>query len=99
MIPTMNIVAWSRVAPWAEQRQVEQDLIICRAIVELFGDSFLRGQLRFRGGRLGPEQAALLSSDPLLGGSRSRQDGRRSDQATPPGDPQLARAMARRGRL
>ena len=50
MIPTMNIVAWSRVAPWAEQRQVEQDLIICRAIVELFGDPFLRGQFRFRGG-------------------------------------------------
>ncbi len=50
MIPTMNIVAWSRVAPWAEQRQIEQDLIICRAIVELFSDSFLREGLRFRGG-------------------------------------------------
>jgi hypothetical protein len=26
MIPTQNIVAWSKVAPWAEPRQVEQDL-------------------------------------------------------------------------
>ncbi|MGH9811365.1 MAG: nucleotidyl transferase AbiEii/AbiGii toxin family protein, partial [Terriglobia bacterium] len=50
MIPPQNIVAWSKVAPWAEPRQVEQDLIIARAIVQLFGDPFLRGELRFRGG-------------------------------------------------
>lgn len=50
MIPMMNIVAWSRVTPWAEMRQVEQDLIISRAIVELFANPFLREQLRFRGG-------------------------------------------------
>jgi len=46
----MNITAWSKVAPWAEQRQTEQDLIISRAIVELFNDDFLAGELRFRGG-------------------------------------------------
>jgi predicted nucleotidyltransferase component of viral defense system len=50
MIPLMNIVAWGRKVPWAEQRQVEQDLIISRALVELFNDPFLAGQLRFRGG-------------------------------------------------
>ena len=50
MIPTQNIIAWGNVAPWAEQRQVEQDLIISRAIVELFGDEFLNEKLRFRGG-------------------------------------------------
>jgi predicted nucleotidyltransferase component of viral defense system len=50
MIPTQNIVAWSKVAPWAEPRQVEQDLIIARALVELFSDSFLSAELRFRGG-------------------------------------------------
>src|ERR1700722_13177271 len=50
MIPRMNIVAWSNVVPWADLRQVEQDLIISRAIVELFSDSFLASQLRFRGG-------------------------------------------------
>jgi predicted nucleotidyltransferase component of viral defense system len=50
MIPTQNIVAWSKVAPWAEPRQVEQDLIIARALVELFNDPFLRDELRFRGG-------------------------------------------------
>ncbi len=50
MIPTQNIVAWSKVAPWAEPRQVEQDLIIARALVELFSDPFLSKELRFRGG-------------------------------------------------
>lgn len=50
MIPMMNIIAWSNVVPWAELRQVEQDLIISRAIVDLFSDPFLREQLRFRGG-------------------------------------------------
>jgi len=50
MIPMMNIVAWSSVVPWVDLRQVEQDLIISRAIVEIFSDPFLREQLRFRGG-------------------------------------------------
>ncbi len=50
MIPSQNIVAWSQSAPWAEQRQVEQDLIISRALVEIFSDPYLAKELRFRGG-------------------------------------------------
>jgi predicted nucleotidyltransferase component of viral defense system len=50
MIPNQNIIAWSKVAPWSELRQIEQDLIIARAIVEIFSDPFLREELRFRGG-------------------------------------------------
>jgi predicted nucleotidyltransferase component of viral defense system len=50
MIPTQNIVAWSKMAPWAEPRQVEQDLIIARALVQLFSDPFMQQELRFRGG-------------------------------------------------
>jgi len=50
MIPMMHIVAWGKTVPWAEVRQVEQDLVICRALVELFRDDFLREQVRFRGG-------------------------------------------------
>lgn len=49
MIPMMNIIAWSGTAPWAELRQVEQDLIISRALVALFGDPALKSALRFRG--------------------------------------------------
>jgi predicted nucleotidyltransferase component of viral defense system len=50
MIPMMNIIAWGRVVPWVDLRQVEQDLIISRAIVDLFSDAFLNEQLRIRGG-------------------------------------------------
>jgi predicted nucleotidyltransferase component of viral defense system len=50
MIPMMNIIAWSAKAPWAETRQVEQDLIISRALVDLFADAMLATELRFRGG-------------------------------------------------
>ncbi len=50
MIPRMNIIAWGNVVPWADLRQVEQDLIISRALVELFSHPGQAGQLRFRGG-------------------------------------------------
>lgn len=50
MIPETNITAWSLIAPWAEPRQVEQDLIISRALVEIFNHDFLGAELRFRGG-------------------------------------------------
>ena len=50
MIPAQNIVAWGNVVPWTDQRQVEQDLIISRALLDIFADDMLRGALRFRGG-------------------------------------------------
>ena len=50
MIPTMNIIAWGNNVPWVAQRQVEQDLIISRALVDMFNDSILSQQLRMRGG-------------------------------------------------
>lgn len=50
MIPTQNIVAWGNVVPWADQRQVEQDLMVSRALVALFSDDMLRDAVRFRGG-------------------------------------------------
>lgn len=50
MIPRANIVAWRSRAPWATDADVEQDLVITRALVELFSDSFLSDRLAFRGG-------------------------------------------------
>ncbi|MER8460730.1 nucleotidyl transferase AbiEii/AbiGii toxin family protein [Mesorhizobium sp. M0854] len=50
MIPAQNIVAWGNVVPWADPRQIEQDLIICRALIDIFTDEGLRDALRFRGG-------------------------------------------------
>jgi predicted nucleotidyltransferase component of viral defense system len=41
---------WSAHAPWPDLRQVEQDLIICRALCDLFGSNALQGKIAFRGG-------------------------------------------------
>ncbi len=50
MIPTADILAWRAEHPWISNAQVEQDLIICRAVIELFSCPVLREQLAFRGG-------------------------------------------------
>ncbi len=50
MIPKPFIAKWQQHAPWKEFAQVEQDLIISRALVEIFSDEFLRENLAFRGG-------------------------------------------------
>lgn len=50
MIPKPYIAKWQQHAPWKEFAQVEQDLIISRALVEIFSDDFLRENLAFRGG-------------------------------------------------
>jgi predicted nucleotidyltransferase component of viral defense system len=50
MIPQAYITAWQRNAPWQENYQIEQDLIIHRALVILFNDEFLNKRLAFRGG-------------------------------------------------
>ena len=41
---------WREQAPWSTDAMVEQDLIICRALVSIFSDPFLSSQLAFRGG-------------------------------------------------
>jgi len=50
VIPKADIVAWRQFAPWVNDAQVEQDLIISRAIVAIFQSPFLAEKLAFRGG-------------------------------------------------
>lgn len=50
MIPQSYITAWRKQAPWQENYQVEQDLIIQRALIALFNDEFIKERLAFRGG-------------------------------------------------
>lgn len=50
MIPQAYLQAWSTTAPWPDFRQIEQDLIICRALCDLFNAPALRGKIAFRGG-------------------------------------------------
>ena len=50
MIPLAHIQQWTAHAPWPDLRQVEQDLIICRALCDLFKSPDVRGKIAFRGG-------------------------------------------------
>jgi predicted nucleotidyltransferase component of viral defense system len=50
MIPQAFITEWSNAVPWLTNEKVEQDLVICRALVEIFKDPFLADRLAFRGG-------------------------------------------------
>jgi len=50
MIPRAYITEWIQHAPWKTNEQVEQDLVICRALIDLFSDDYLNEELAFRGG-------------------------------------------------
>lgn len=50
MIPKEHIVEWKETVPWTDAQMVEQDLIICRALVAIYDDEFLSSHLAFRGG-------------------------------------------------
>ena len=50
MIPQYSIQEWHEQVPWNTDAMVEQDLIICRALISIFNDEFLASQLAFRGG-------------------------------------------------
>lgn len=67
MIPRDYITAWRAQAPWVEDFQVEQDIIISRAIVEIFSHPLLSQGLAFRGGtalyKLHLKPAARYSED------------------------------------
>lgn len=50
MIPKDFITEWREHAPWTTDRQVEQDLVISRALVDLFAHKTIAEHLAFRGG-------------------------------------------------
>ncbi len=50
MIPKASITAWRKIAPWGEDWQVEQDLVLSRALVDMFSRPAIAEQAAFRGG-------------------------------------------------
>ena len=67
MIPRDYITEWRSEAPWVRNDQVEQDLVISRALVEIFSHPLLQDALAFRGGtalyKLHLKPAARYSED------------------------------------
>ncbi len=50
MVPINIIKQWRQQAPWVYQSQVEQDLVLSRALVSLYQNELIRDSLAFRGG-------------------------------------------------
>ena len=50
MIPEDFIEGWRKIVPWQMDEQIEQDLIISRALVDLYNDPHIKEALVFRGG-------------------------------------------------
>lgn len=69
MIPEFAITEWSSVVPWKEKEQVEQDLLICRALTEIYKDEYLATHLAFRGGEQADIQAVYAEHDGKDAGS------------------------------
>ena len=67
MIPFDYITAWRSEAPWVDDSQVEQDLVISRALVEIFSHPVLADTLALRVGtalsKLHLRPAARYSED------------------------------------
>lgn len=49
MIPQAFINEWRATAPWATDAQIEQDLILSRAIADIFSEPLLAKSIAFRG--------------------------------------------------
>ena len=45
MIDRASIMAWNEFVPWTDFAMVEQDLIISRALVDIFSDDFPLGRI------------------------------------------------------
>jgi predicted nucleotidyltransferase component of viral defense system len=67
MIPRDYITEWRAHASWVQDIQVEQDLVICRALIDIFSHPFLKDSLALRGGtalyKLHLNPAARYSED------------------------------------
>ena len=67
MIPRAHITAWRSQAPWPTDAQIEQDLVLTRALTEIFKRSVIAKAVAFRGGtalhKLYFEQPGRYSED------------------------------------
>lgn len=48
MIPRANITAWRTIAPWPSNEQVEQDLVLSRALVAMFSHQAVADRVSYR---------------------------------------------------
>ena len=76
MIPQYSIQEWHEHVPWNTDAMIEQDLIICRALISIFSDEFvtdvnplLRPDVTFN-----PEEAYHLVYERLINKMEGKRD-------------------------
>ena len=98
MIPRDYITEWRARAPWERDSQVGQDLVICRALIDICSHPLLKGALAFRGGtalyKLHLKPAARYSE-----GHRSRTGQGRRRRPNHSGAARRSRSLAGRAAL
>ena len=105
MIPKDYVTAWRAKAPWRLDAQVEQDLVVSRAIVDLFSVPEVASSLVFRGGtalyKIYLTPPARYSEDIDLVQVRAEPIGETLDQARTVLDPWLGepRRVFHQGRV
>lgn len=50
MIPPMHLAHWRSKTPWSSDAQIEQDLVLTKAVIQLYSDPHLTDVFAFRGG-------------------------------------------------
>ena len=95
MIPRDYVTEWRKEASWIQDFQVEQDLVISRALVEIFSRPVLHDALAFRGGsalyKLHLKPAARYSEDIDLVQTRAEPAGPTMEQLRSVLDPWLGK--------
>jgi predicted nucleotidyltransferase component of viral defense system len=101
VIPHDYVTEWRAHAPWIEDFQVEQDLVISRALVEIFSNPVLSSALAFRGGtalyKLHLRPPARYSEDIDLVQVRSEPAGPMMDALRATLDPWLGKPKWKQG--
>jgi hypothetical protein len=64
LLTRRDVLSHQAQVPWASQRQVEQDLLLCRSMAAIFNDRFLHDQVASR--------SRSLRRSVLLAGSSNR---------------------------
>ena len=50
MIPPMHLVQWRTKTPWGPDSQIEQDLVLTKALIQLYADPYVKESFALRGG-------------------------------------------------
>ena len=64
MIPRDYVTTWRARAPWIQNAQVEQNLVVALALVALFSQAAVASEPAFRGGTALSKMASPMMSAP-----------------------------------